>query len=185
MNRIGLATAAFLILAGGLLAACDAAAPSSAPLPTRVYASEPEANFALHFRYGSCLDESVDTFQSTFTRSMCPPDPPVTISFALSAADMQTIYREMAKIDFFGYPDQFSVVIPEGAVVGRVTPSESYYLRVRNGEVEKELYWTDDIFEPTTQEADQLRVFLKKVIDIVHQHPELQQVPMPSSCGCV
>ena len=184
MNRIGPITVAFLVLAAAFLTACGAALPSATPLPARVYAPEPEANFALYFSYGSCLSESVDTFQGTFTRSMCLPDPPVTVSFSLSAEELQAIYREMARIDFFGYPDQFSVVVPEGAVVGRVTPSTSYHLRVRNGEVEKELHWTDDIFEPTTQDADRLRAFLKKLIDIIHQRPELKQVPMPSGCGC-
>jgi hypothetical protein len=174
-----------VILAASLLATCRAPAPSATPLPTHVYAPEPEANFALYFSYGGCLGETLDTFQGTFSRSMCPPDPPVTISFALSAEEMRTIYLEMAKIDFFGYPDQFSVVVPEGAVVGKITPSDSYHLKVRNGEVEKELYWTDDIFEPTTQEADQLRAFLKKVIGIIHGHPELKLVPEPSGCGCV
>jgi hypothetical protein len=171
------------ILAASLLAACSA--PSATPLPTRVYAPEPEANFALYFRYGGCLDETLDTFQGTFSRSMCPPDPPVSISFALSAEEMRAIYQEMAKIDFFGYPDQFSVVVPEGAVVGKVTPSDSYYLKVRNGQVEKELYWTDDIVEPTTREADHLRAFLQMVIDMIHGHPELEQVPEPNGCGCV
>jgi hypothetical protein len=183
MNGIGLGTVAFLILAAGLLAACGAPAPSPTPPPTRVYAPEPEANFALYFSYGSCLGETLDTFQGTFTRGMCPPDPPVTIALTLSAEEMQTIYREMADIDLFGYPDQFSVVVPEGAVVGQVTPSNSYYLRVRNGEVEKELYWTDDIVSPTTKEADQLRVFLRQIIDIIYQHPEIKLVPTPS-CAC-
>jgi hypothetical protein len=173
------------ILAIALLAACSAHTPSATPLPTRVYAPEPEANFALRFDYGGCLGETLDTFQGTFGRSMCPPDPPVNISFALSAEEMRTIYLEMAKIDFFGYPDQFSVVVPEGAVICQVTPSDSYHLKVRNGVVEKELYWTDDIVEPTTQEADQLRAFLKMVIGLIHGHPELKLVPEPSGCGCV
>jgi len=183
-NRL-LCGAITTILAAGLLAACGVPAPSeSVPLETRAYAPEPEGNFALYFSYGGCLGETVDTFQGTFSRSMCPPNPPVTIAFTLSAEEMRTLYLEMAQIDFFGYPDQFSVVVPEGAVVGRITPSDSYHLKVRNGEVEKELYWTDDIFEPTTREADQLRTFLKKVIGIIHGHPELKLVPEPSGCGC-
>jgi len=182
MGGTGLGVAVLLILAAGFLAACGAAAPSATPLPARVYAPEPEANFALSFSYG-CLGESIDTFQGTFTRSMCPPDPPVTIALTLSAEEMRTIYDEMADIDFFGYPDQFSVVVPKGAVVGKVTPSDSYHLRVRNGEVEKELYWTDDIVSPTTREADLLRAFLKKIIDIIYQHPEIELLPRPN-CGC-
>jgi hypothetical protein len=174
-----------MILAAVLLPACGAPAPSATPLPERVYAPEPEANFALYFSYGACLGETLDTFQGTFSRSMCPPDPPVSISFALTAEEMRTIYLEMAKIDFFGYPDQFRVAVPEGAVFGQVTPSESYHLKVRNGEAEKDLYWTDDIFDPTTQEADRLRAFLRLVIDVIHGHPELEQVPGPSGCGCV
>ncbi|HSR30926.1 MAG TPA: hypothetical protein VLY63_10200 [Anaerolineae bacterium] len=172
-----------MILAASLLAACSPPAPSATPQPTRAYAPEPEANFALHFDYG-CLGETLDTFQGTFSRSMCPPDPPVTISFALSAEEMRTIYLEMARIDFFGYPDQFSVVVSEGATFLQVTPSDSYHLKVRNGEVEKELYWTDDIVEPTTQEADQLRAFLKKIIDIIQGHPELKLLPERSGCAC-
>jgi hypothetical protein len=160
-------------------------APSATPLPARVYAPEPEANFALYFTYGACLAETLDTFQGTFSRSMCPPDPPVTISFTLSAEEMRTIYLEMAKIGFFGYPDQFSVVVPEGTVYCQVTPSESYHLKVRNGGVEKDLHWTDDIVEPATQQADQLRAFFKMVIGIIHGRPELKLVPEPSGCGCV
>ena len=176
-----------VILAAGLASACGAPEPSAtAPsLPTRVYAPEPEANFGLYLTYGACLAETLDTFQGTFSRSMCPPDPPVTVSFALSAEEMRTIYAEMVKIDIFGYPDQFSVVVPEGAVVCQVTPSESYHLKVRNGGVEKDLYWTDDIVDPTTQEADRLRAFLKMVIEMIHGHPELKLVPEPSGCGCV
>ncbi len=188
-----------MILTASLLAACGAPAnlatpqagvpspspqPTTLPLPTRVYAPEAEANFALYFRYGGCLGETLDTFQGTFSRSMCPPDPPVTISFALSAEEMRTIYLEMVRIDFFGYPDQFSVVVPEGAVFLQVTPSDSYHLKVRNREVEKDLYWTDDIVEPTTREADQLRAFLKQIIAIIRQHPEMKQVPTPNGCGC-
>jgi hypothetical protein len=173
-----------VILAVSLLVACSAPTPSATPLPARIYAPEPEANFALHFDYGGCLGETLDTFQGTFSRSMCPPDPPVTISFALSEEEMRTIYLKMARIDFFGYPDQFSVVVPEGAVILQVTPSDSYHLKVRNGEVEKELYWTDDIVEPTTQEADQLRALLKKVIGIIQGHPELKLLPERSGCGC-
>jgi hypothetical protein len=90
----------------------------------------------------------------------------------------------MAKIDLFGYPDQFSVVVPEGTVFGMVTPSDSYYLRVRNGQVEKELYWNDNIVSPTTKEADQLRAFLKKVVGIIHGRPEMKLAPEPSGCGC-
>ncbi len=57
----------------------------------------------------------------------------------------------MAKIDLFGYPDQFSVVVPEGTVFSMITPSDSYYLRVRNGQVEKELYWNDNIVSADNQ----------------------------------
>jgi hypothetical protein len=174
-----------LTLAVGFMAACRAPVPSTILPPTHVYAPEPEPNFALYFRFGGCLSETLDTFRGTFSRSMCPPNPPAIISFALSAEEMRTIYLEMVRIDLFSYPDQFSISVPEGAVVGRVTPSDSYYLKVRNGVVDKELYWTDDIIEPTTQEADQLRAFLKMVVDIIHGHSELKQVPEPSGCGCV
>ena len=182
MRRTGLGVTIFLILA-----ACGAPAPSAPPppLPTPVYAPEPAANFALYFSYGSCLTETLDTFQGTFTRSMCPPDPPVTVTLTLSAEEMQTIYHEMAKIDLVGYPDHFSVVVPEGTVYGMVTPSDSYYLRVRNGKVEKELYWDDNITDVTSKEADQLRAFLEKVISIIHGRPEIKLVPQPSGCGCV
>ena len=182
MNKTGLGIVAFLILAAGVLATCGAPAPSATLPPTPAYAPEPEANFALYFSYG-CLGETLDIFQGTFTRGMCPPDPAVTIALTLSAQEMQTIYREMAKIDLFGYPDQFSVVVPEGAVVEMVTPSDFHYLKVRNGGAEKELYWNDNIVSPTTKEADQLRVFLRQIIDIIYEHPEIKLVPTPN-CAC-
>lgn len=183
MGKAGLGTATLLILAASVVVSCGTAEPSARPLPERVYAQSPEANFALYLSYGGCLPESLDTFQGTFSRSMCPPAPPVTLSLTLSTQEMEAIYRGLAAIDLFSYPEQFSVAAPEGAVVGRITPSNSYYLRVRNGATEKELYWTDDITEPGSEEADRLRVFLRMIIDLIYQHRELQQVPTPG-CGC-
>ena len=116
---------------------------------------QPESNLNLIFRYGIGARNELDTFQGTYTKDMIR-DLPITVNLALSEEEMDRIYQKMVEINFFNYPDQFSVSVPIGEPTGMVTPYASYYFKVDYNSQIKELRWEDKITNPN-EKADRLR----------------------------
>jgi hypothetical protein len=158
------------------LCACHSPDPGTTPL-------NPAPNFAFTFEYGSCNRDIIDTFKETFTKDMIV-EPAVTIPFILTNDQKNEIYREMVEINLWDYPEHFSIPIPGGAIVGIVTPAMEYRITVRNGELTKTIYWLDEITEPTTPQAEQLRSFFMRMIEMIQNSPEYKQLP-ELTAGCL
>ncbi len=90
----------------------------------------------------------------------------------------------MVAIDFFGYPEVFSIPTPKTGPVGRITPSTHYEITVRNGEITKTLTWQDEIIDPTTRKADNLRELFQLIIQMIQEHPAYKKLP-ERAAGCV
>lgn len=143
----------------------------------------PEQNFAIKFEFGSCNRDILDTFTGTFTKDMIV-DTAITIPFEISDSQKIAIYLKMLEIDFFDYPEVFAIQTSPDDVVGIVTPAMKYRITVHNGDLTKTLYWVDEIVEPTTPEAENLRSLFGLIIKIAQNNPEYQQLPQPKA-GCV
>ena len=83
-----------------------------------------QSGFNLIFRYGVGARNELNTFKGTYTRDMVQ-DPSITIPLSLTKDDLDKIYQKMVEIDFFSYPDEFSVSVPPGDSIGMVTPYSS------------------------------------------------------------
>ena len=140
--------------------------------------SLPEQNFAFRFEFGACYTDILDTFNGTFTKDLIF-DPAITIPFQLSNEQMISVYQEMIEIDFFDYPDVFS--IPNRTAFQ--TPAERYHIVVRNGNISKTLDWTDEVIEPVTSEADNLRNLFQIIMEMISASPEYKKLPEPKG-GC-
>jgi hypothetical protein len=137
---------------------------------------EGEFNFIL--KYGVMAKNEIDTFHNTVTKDLIM-DPSITISLSLTEGEMDEIYQKMVEIDFFNYPDEFKVIVPEGELIHLVTPYYSYYFRVEKDAMVKELKWEDEIMNPD-EKADRLRELISLIRDIVESRPEYQVLPEPS-----
>ena len=155
-----------LVLSLAGMAGCDEAEPES-------------AGFNLEFRYGVTAGNILDTFEGTYTKDMVI-DPPVTVDLSLSAAEKEMIYEKMVEIDFFDYPDEFSVNVPLGKMIGRVTPYSSYYFRVEHDSQVKELRWDDEITN-LDEKAERLRELITLIRNIIESKEEYQELPEPTS----
>lgn len=160
-----------------LLAACTIVTPA----PTQPPQLEP--NFAFVFKYGSCNTDILDTDAGTFTKDMLI-EPAVTVDLRLSDTQMQAVFEKMVAIHFFDYPEVFSIPIPKSGEVGIITPSTRYEIVVWNGEITKTLIWQDEIFDPTTAEADNLRELFQWMINMIQEHPEYKKLP-ERQAGCI
>lgn len=138
-----------------------------------------ESNFNLIFKYGVNAMNELDTFQGTYTKDMVA-DPSITVPLSLSEEELDRIYQKMVEIDFFNYPDKFSVYVPPGEPVGIVTPYASYYFKVEYNSQVKELWWEDEIINEN-EKADRLRELIKLIRDIVESKEEYKELPPPSS----
>ncbi|MFC1919116.1 hypothetical protein ACFLWW_04025, partial [Chloroflexota bacterium] len=110
-----------LIISLALAATFLWTAGCSAPLPS-------EADFNLIFKYGVMARNELDTFQGTYTKDMVA-DPPITVNLSLTEEELDRIHRKMLEIDFFNYPETFTVSVAQGEKVGIVTPYSSYYFK--------------------------------------------------------
>jgi hypothetical protein len=138
-----------------------------------------EAGFNFIFKYGVTGRNTLDTFQGTFTKDMVT-DPAITIDFTLTAEEMDSINQKMVEIDFFSYPDIFSVTVPEGETKTEVSPYATYYFKVEYDGKTKELLWNDKYVNSDAQ-ADKLKELIYLIRDIIEMKPEYMVLPEPSS----
>jgi hypothetical protein len=157
-----------LALVASLLGTVDCTAPTHGG-----------SGFGLIFRYGVMARNELNTFKGTFTKDMVS-DPSITVNLSLSEEELDSIYRKMVEIDFFDYPDEFSVSVLPWESVGMITPHSSYYFKVEYDSKVKELRWEDKITNKD-EKADKLRELIKLIRDIIESKEEYQKLPKPTS----
>lgn len=143
---------------------------------TKQQALSDELTFNLIFKYGFDAKNILDTFEGTYTKDMIP-DPPITVKLSLTKEELNKIYNKMVDINFFSYPDVFTVPV-EGKYTGMIEPYESYYFKVQYGSNIKELSWEDSITNEN-YEADRLRELIKCIREIVESNSEYKKLPPP------
>jgi len=154
-----------------LMAALSGTVGCTAPPPPS------PSNFNLIFKYGVGAKNELNTSQGTYTKDMVM-DPSITVNLPLSKEELDRIYHKMDEIDFFGYPDQFSVSVSPGESVGMLTPYCSYYFRVEYDSKVKELWWEDNIINQD-KKAEKLRELITLIRDIIESKEEYKQLPPP------
>jgi hypothetical protein len=140
--------------------------------------NQQESSFDFIFKYGVTARNILDTFQGTFTKDMVM-DPSITTELTLTEAEMDSIYQKMVEIDFFSYPDEFEVDVPEDEPVGIITPHSTYIFEVEDKSGTKELNWEDKITN-TDEKADKLRELIDLIINIIESKAEYQDLPTPT-----
>jgi len=138
-------------------------------------------DFNFIFRYGVGAKNELNTFQGTYTKDMILA-PPITINLHLAPDEMYIISKKMIEIDFFIYPEDFKIVVPEGESYGLVHPTSSYYFKVEYQSEVKELTWDNKDFAIfyKDEEADKLRELIKLIINIIEARKEYQKLPPPA-----
>ena len=138
-----------------------------------------ESDFNLTFEYGVGAKNELNTFDGTYTRDMVL-DPSITVELSLSEEELDSIYQKMVEIDFFNYPDEFSVLVAPDDRIGIVTPYNSYYFKVEYDSRVKELRWEDEILKENV-DADNLRGLINLIRDIIESKDEYKELPEPTS----
>jgi hypothetical protein len=138
-----------------------------------------ESNFNLIFKYGIFAKNELNTFNGTYTKDMVS-DPSITVELSLTEEELDSIYEKMIEIDFFNYPDKFSIVPSPNDLVRMVTPYSSYYFKVQYDSRIKELRWEDEILNPDIQ-ADKLMELINLIRDIIESKDEYKELPEPTS----
>ncbi len=138
-----------------------------------------QPNFNFIFKYGVGAKNVLDTFKGEYTKDMVL-GPSVTVPLSLSEDEMDRIYQKMVEIDFFNYPERFSVVVPPGELTGMVTPFSSYYFKAEYHSQIKELWWEDEITNKD-EKADKLRELINLIRGIVESKDEYKKLPEPRS----
>jgi hypothetical protein len=137
-------------------------------------------DFGFRLEVGDCLTERFDTFSGVFTKDLGKET--VTAAFALTDAQMGTIYHTIERIRFFDYPSLFSGVPAGVKEIMSISPHTTYHLEVRNAGMLHTVSWKDSS-KPVTPEADRLRDLFSMIIGFIHEHPAVTGLPR-STMGC-
>ena len=137
-----------------------------------------ESNFNLIFRYGVMSRNELNTFEGTYTKDMIM-DPSITVNLPLSQEELDRIYQKMVEIDFFSYPDVFSVSVTPPELIGIVIPHLSYYFKVEYDSKIKELWWEDEITNED-EKAEKLRELIRLIKAIVESKEECEKLQPPT-----
>lgn len=144
----------------------------------------PASDFAFVFRFGLCSMSELDTFSGQYTRGAIGTEPAITIPVSLTRDELAQINQKMVEIDYFNYPTQFMIMVPSGVQVAGVTPAYRYEFKVQSNGVTKEVFWKDNIVQPTSTDADQLRELAQLIRAIIRAKPAVQMLPR-SMIGCL
>ena len=136
-------------------------------------------DFNLIFKYGVTARNELNTFEGTYTKDMIM-DPSITVELSLTEEELDRIYQKMLEIDFFDYPDAFSVPVAPSRLTKLRIPYISYYFKVEYNSSIKELRWEDEI-QNENEEADKLRELIRLIKDIIESKEEYQKLPAPTS----
>jgi hypothetical protein len=134
--------------------------------------------FNFIFKYDVSGGNTLDTFKGTYTRDMIL-DPAVTIDMTLTADEMNTVQQKMLEIDFFNYPDRFSIQLADNATITQVMPYPTYFFKVAYEGKTKELLWHAKHVNADPP-ADKLKELINLIIGIIESKPEYQALPKPS-----
>lgn len=112
----------------------------------------------------------IDSRENTFTKAISY-DTDTTISFKLTEAQQEQIYKIMKDIDVFGYPEDF---VP--STTTQVLPSTKYYLEVEINGVSKKINWEQNVYS-STKRAKRLRRFFDLLDDMLDASAAIQALP--------
>ena len=135
-------------------------------------------SFNFVFGYGVGAKNQLDTFKGTYTRDMVQ-DPSITIPLTLTESEKKQILDKMNEINFFSYPDVFTITNSPGVMTTIITPYDSYYFRVEYGTITKELSWNAQNSSPSEQ-ADKLNELIKLIRYIIQSKDEFKNLPHPT-----
>jgi hypothetical protein len=135
-------------------------------------------NFNFIFKYGVSGGNTLDTFQGTYIRDLIL-DPAITINLVLTAEEMDSIYQKMLEIDFFNYPDKFSVNVADNETKTEVAPYPTYFFSVVHDGKTKQLLWHAK-YVNTDPPADKLKGLINLIITIIESKDEYKALPPPS-----
>lgn len=139
-------------------------------------AEAPPADFAFRFDFTPCATSTVDTFNNLYTREGTTGGP-ISITLALTDAEMAIVYGAVSAIDFFQYPATFQGgVLSANGTRTTVTPASSYRLQVRADGRTHMVTWTDDA-RPHSEAANRLLKVFDVINSIVNERPEVKRLP--------
>jgi hypothetical protein len=151
--------------------------PKLTPTPDNLATMVRESNFSLIFKYGVTAKNELNTINGTYTKDMIVA-PSITVKLILSPGELDRIYQKMQEINFFDYPDKFSIAIPTTATFRIHSPSDKYYFKVTNGIRITELSW-DDYIDYEDIQASNLRELIQLIENIITSKAEYQTLPAP------
>lgn len=180
--RKGISIIYFAVMQMVLLSSCSNKLITTTQPP--IINITPEINFEVIIKYGACFTDTYNSNTGVFTKDMGLNKENITATFQLLETEKVQIVTEMYRIDFLNYPDVIILPTSTNGIVGRSSSIDNYYLCIINGNKQKTIDWSNDVFDPLSKEATEFINFFNSIRKIIEHHPEVLILP-DRGFGCV
>jgi hypothetical protein len=164
-----------------LLVALTACTPNLIPnaTPTPIQMADNFSFVFTDFGCGFAPFDILDTENGTLIHTSIGETESITIPFQLTETELINVFEKIIEIDFFKYPTDFT--IPSGYVAVTEIPISSYMIKVTNSGVTHLVNWVGSSSRTGYPKADQLMELIRLIEEIIHDHPQYQQLPPPTT----
>jgi hypothetical protein len=151
-----------------------AGAPSQTAIPK---------DFAIHFEFGLCWRDVVDTRTDRYVRDLVVDDAKRTVALGLSNAQRRQLFKWVAESRFFELPSALhSSEETNGTITERI-PSESFLISIQQSGVQHQVTF-DDTGDANSGAVLRVKTLVQRLSRFFTQLPQVRRLPKPA-VGCL
>ena len=149
------------------------AAPQSATVPT---------DFAIHFEFGLCWRDVVDTQNDQYVRDLVIDGATRTVRLGLSDSQRRQLVQWVAESRFFELPEELDASAEKDGLITERFPSEKFVITVQHSGVRRQVKF-DDNGDSRADAVVRVRTLAQRLTRFFAQLPQVKKLPKPP-VGC-
>jgi hypothetical protein len=150
------------------------AATQSATVPT---------DFAIHFEFGLCWRDIVDTSTDRYVRDLVIDDATRTVPLGLKESQRRKLAQWVAESRFFDLPVELDSSEAKNGVITEHIPSESFVIVIQRSGVRHQVKF-DDTGDATSDAVVRARTLVHRLERFFTELPRVKRLPKPP-VGCL
>ena len=150
-----------------------AGAPSQAAIPK---------DFAIHFEFGLCWRDVVDTQNDQYVRDLVIDDATRTVRLELSDSQRRQLFQWVAESRFFELPEELDASTEKDGLITERFPSEQFVITIQRSGVRRQVKF-DDNGDSKSDAVVRVRTLAQRLTRLFTQLPQVKKLPKPP-VGC-
>jgi hypothetical protein len=140
------------------------------------------ADFAIHFEFGLCWRDVVDTQKDQYVRDLVIDDATRTVPLGLSDSQRRQLVQWVDESRFFELPEELDASTRKDGLITERFPSEKFVITVQRSGARRQVKF-DDNGDSKSDAVVRVRTLAERLTRFFTQLPQVKQLPKPP-VGC-